>query len=603
MKKINIILSLNILLLSSFTLMSHIKDNHLQSNLVRKAKSTVSFQTKISPKKECKKNETLQSSSHFFTKTKNMSTIKTAIPMEPISGEVIFSNQPFVGDAPTNTIVKDFMAYGEIYGRAKFSQPLNELIAGKDLAVDDNGNMLIGFELKQNADGQTHYGTTKLITKEELEKNYFDFDIAPSLNNSRDAYIVDFGGGVATTGSSYFENRQKGLFTLTVLFLDGRHDAIEDQNCKGAFTIDYSNMPDGDEGISKMSDWQHQLYWSKDKNQVDQNKQRLAAINSGTISKIVFMNAQNSVATTFKAGEEIYGKINLTKPLKDYFANESVKQIQIDIKCINDNIYGLSVSKTIRLGEINNNYLEFDIFPSLEKAKDFYSDNLSFYRTFFGGDNISNKIIRFEISLATDYNINYNGFKKMEALGEIEIDYTEVTQSQISELYDRGQKIAEEAEKKADKLFAQESGEYAKTLPLPVVFTKKSQTGYSGYSNATIVSMIKQYYKITEVYMLTFDVADGTGDFTSLTDLNNYPSEKIGNHVFYFAFKDNTDGQYKFAGGRLRMLYEGNGNYSEAFIFPYSPLMNGDAAFPYDYTRDNLGYKSVFFMDGAKIVK
>lgn len=530
-------------------------------------------------------------------------TTKSAPPMEPITGEVIFSDQPFVGDSPSNTVKKDFMAWGEIYGRAKFNQPLKELIIGRELAVDDDGNMLIGFELKQNADGETHYGTTKLLSKEELEKNYFDFDIAPSINNSRDPYIVDFGGGVANLGSSYFMNRQKGLFTLTVQFLNGGHTALPEQNCKGEFTIDYSNLPDGDEGISKMSSWSQTLYHTKDRSQVAQNKQRIEALNSGAISKIVFMNSQNTVSTTFKAGEEIYGKINLSKPLKEYFSGENAKHIQIDIQCLNDNIYGLSVTKTIRLGEINNNYLEFDIFPSLEKAKDFYTNNLSFYRTFFGMNDSPNKIIRFEISLGTDYNINYNGFKKMEALGEIEIDYSGVTQTQISELYENGRKIAEAAEKKADQLFAKESGEFAKSLPLPIVFTKKSQTGYSGYSNATIISMIKQYYKITEVYMLTFDVADGTGDFTSLTDLSNYPTEKIGNHVFYFAFKDDLDGQYKFAGGRLRMLYEGNGNYSDAFIFPYSPLMEGDAAFPYDYTRNNLGYESVFFMDGAKIVK
>lgn len=318
---------------------------------------------------------------------------------------------------------------------------------------------------------------------------------------------------------------------------------------------------------------------------------------------IIFMNAKGEVATIFLAGEEIRGRINLPKPVKDYLKGETAKQIRIDVRSTSDEISGIAVTKMLRASELNNSYIDFDVYPTAQKAKDIYESGLGFFFSFYPTNASPKGVIKFEVAVGDEYNENYNGLSKMEVSGEISIDYTKITAIEYSKLWSKGKDAHDAAEANASKIASIENAEAVKAMPLPIVFTKPSKAGYTGYSNAIIINMIKARYKISAVYMLTFDEPDGPGDFTALKDLNNYPSEKLGNHVFYFAFKDELDGQYKFAGGRLRMLYEGNGKYSEAFIFPYSPLMNNDPKFPFDYARKDLGFESVFFMDGAKIKK
>jgi hypothetical protein len=534
-------------------------------------------------------------------------TINTKSMNNTLSGTIIFSGQPFLGDAPANATTKDFKVWDEMYGRAVFEKPLKQLLTGNFSEAISNigsytGTVLVEFELKQD-DGESTTTVQKRLKNDELDKSYIDFDIAPSINNSRDAWIVNFGNGVASYGSSYFKNREKGKFTMAVFFLNGRQDRIEGQNNTGNLTIDYSGLPDGDQGTTKISDWNQKINQAADGNQVVENRKKLEQKHSGALPGITFTNAKKEPTTIFQAGEEIYGRIKLAKPLREYLNNDKANKIRIDLSCLNENINYFDYTKTLRPGELDNAYIDFDIYPSLQNAKDVYSNNFGFFYSLYGNGMDPKKVLKFEFKLSSEYNMNYNGFKKMEAAGEVEIDYSKITRSQIADLYTQGRKIAEEAEKNAGKLMAKEHAEFVKKLPLPVVFTKASKAGYTGYSNAVLISMIKARFKVSEVYMLTFDVPEGSGDFTALKDLNDYPSEKIGNHIFYFAFKDDTDGCYKFAGGRLRMLYEGNGKYSDPVIFPYSPLMNEDPKFPFDESRYALGYESVFFLDGAKIKK
>jgi hypothetical protein len=526
-----------------------------------------------------------------------------AITKKPHAGaqaEVAFSAQPFEGNA-TAKIIKTFNAFDEIYGRVKFSQPIKSFLSNpEENFYRDNGSIEINFEIKTGDGSKTHTGVSKNLSKEELEKNYFDFDIAPALNRSNDVYFVDFSGGIAGTDVPYFQKRSSGSFIVSSFIMTSKGEKLEEVKMTGEFTIDYSKLPAGDAGVTKLSEWERMIALAARSEQVEENKKRKTYKASGASSSITFMNAKKENVSAFSAGDEIYGKIMLPKPLKEY-ANGTVKQLRIDFKSINDNIQG-SVSKMIRASELENSFIEFDIAPALTTAKDVYDSNLGFSFFFYGNSNDPQKNVKFDISLSSDYNTNYNNWKKFDANGELSVDYSKLNKTQVAELFTKGQTVAKEAEKNASKAASIENGIAAKNLPLPVVFTKASKTGYTGYSNVVITNMIKARFKIKEVYMLTFDVAEGSGDFRSLTDLNNYPSEKLGNHVFYFAFKDELDGQYKFSGGRLRMLYEGNGKYSEAFIFPYSPIM-GDEKFPFDQNRKDLGFESVFFMDGARIKK
>jgi hypothetical protein len=523
-----------------------------------------------------------------------------------LSGNLLFSGQPFLGDVPNNITAKDFKAWDELYGRVIFDQPLKQLLTGSfadaiHTYAEYAGTAFVEFGLKQDDNG-SETKVQKRLAPADLERNYIDFDIAPSTNNSRDAWIVNFADGIASYGSSYFTNREKGKFTLSVFFLNGAHERIEGQHISGPLTIDYSVLPDGDEGTTRISAWNSKINQAADASLVQENKKKLERKASGAGPEMTFSNAKKETKAVFKAGEEIYGRIHLAKPLREYMSGPKVEKVQIDISCLNENINFFSYTKAIRASELDNNYIDFDVYPALAAAKDVYDNEFSFYYTFFGNGVNPGKPVKFEVTLSTQYNMNYNGFKKMEATGEIAIDYTGSAPAKIAELYTQGQKAAEEAKKNASILKTKENVELAKTLPLPIVFTKSSQAGYSGYSRQTILSMIKEKFRVTEVYMLTFDVADGSGDFTPLVDLNNYPTEKIGNHVFYFVFKDN-DGHYKFSGGRLRMLYEGYGKYGEAYIFPYSPIMSGDPEFPHDHVRKEMGFDGIFFIDGAKIKK
>lgn len=526
--------------------------------------------------------------------------VKNRPPVETeLKGTIVFSNQPFEGDSPTAKPVTAFKAWDEIYGRIQFDKPLKNMLTGYFAgAILDEGPIVV-FQLKREVDGEIHHGVNKKLSMADLEKNYIDFDIAPGINKSRDAFTPDFSGGVTSLNNPDFENRTNSKFTMRAFFWDAGHEEIPEQYISGPLSIDYSGLPDGDGGISKMTEWERVIYQAAQEDKVAENAKKRSIKPTIEFSTLPFSNAAHTVVSSIKAGDQAYGRITLAKPLKEYIQEGNPKQIRIDIKCLNDDVIGISVEKKLTAAEFNNAFIDFDIFPSLENAKDVYTENMGFYFTIFASDLNPRKKLKFEISLSTDYNISNNGFRKMESFGELEIDYSNATAAQITEWSATARKMGEVAEKKADLAFAKECMELVKSMPMPTVFTRPSKAGYTGYSNATIIQMIKTYYKVSEVLMLTFDEPEGTGDFRSLTDLNNYPSEKLGTHVFYFVFKD-SDGAYKFGGGRLRMLYEGNGNYSEAFIFPYSPFKDGES-FPWDRVRDKAGFQSVFYMPESKI--
>lgn len=98
---------------------------------------------------------------------------------------------------------------------------------------------------------------------------------------------------------------------------------------------------------------------------------------------IIFTNAKGEVSSTFLAGEEIHGKINLAKPLKEYLKGETAKQIRIDVRSTSDEVAGIAVSKMLRASELNNSYIDFDVYPTAQNAKDIYESGLGFFFSFY----------------------------------------------------------------------------------------------------------------------------------------------------------------------------------------------------------------------------
>ncbi|MFI5202945.1 MAG: hypothetical protein ACHQF2_00495 [Flavobacteriales bacterium] len=513
--------------------------------------------------------------------------------------EVIFSNEPFEGDNPTNKKLTAFKAWDEIYGRVNFGKPIKDLLTGTFEDVNYNGHVVIAIMMDENKDEQYGSAVEKRLTKEDIEKTYFDFDIAPAVNKSRDYYITNFGSEVASYGNEHFQNREKTTFYVSI---DRREEKMYSGGLMASFTLDYSNLPDGDDGTTKISEWQRMINQAADEEQIKTNLKKLSKKATIQFSTTPF-NGSPVVSASFKAGAAIYGRITLDKPLKEYLNGKlEPTDIQIDIKCLNDNLYGIAVEKNLRASEYENAFIDFDILPTSEKAIDVYRNNLGFYRTFCSSSIEPGRTLKFEISLATETNMSYKGFRKIEAWGEMEVDYTGATRPQIQTWSAQAEKALEAAEKNASIVFAKESSELVKNLALPTVFTWTARPGYASITKAALINIIKVRYKITEVYMLTFAEPTAAGDFTVWKDDYGYPTEKRGHHYFYFVFKD-TDGYFKFTGGVLSQPYEGGGKYGAPILLPWTAIQEGDPKFPHDAERQKKGYEMVFFFDAGKVKK
>jgi hypothetical protein len=352
-----------------------------------------------------------------------------------------------------------------------------------------------------------------------------------------------------------------------------------------------------------------------------------AALTFGSLTaqnKIVFSSRPFSQGGAeekeFKAGGTIYGRIILDKPLKAYcndpdkkldnVPNTFARQICLipenafddEGNQVYDEVIRISTIKYLKASELNNSFLDFDIMPSMETATSVYSSCMGFGFIFAENGMEVGKKKHYGIKLYSEYNESNANMMPLNATGDLYIDYTSATSTVINNWWDLAKKACENAEKNVAKNSSAEGSAAVKSLPLPKCFSIIGNPGYKApeYSNAAIIAMIKKKYGITEVLKLTFDKSDGAEDFRSLVDAStNIPSCKMGNHVFYFAFKD-KDGTYRFSGGVLKKDYEGYGKYGETYILNYSPIQ-GEEKYPLDMVRENEGTYGVFIFDGAKL--
>ena len=352
--------------------------------------------------------------------------------------------------------------------------------------------------------------------------------------------------------------------------------------------------------------------------------QLLSVAQDGT-NKIVFASKPFSTnptpQTEFKANTPIYGRVILDKPLKDYCKNPSkhmsnvpsnyARFIGIAPEPQNDEegnekydpLIGITYEMYLSFADLEKNYIDFDVMPKTEEATSEYSSGLAFYRSFADeGTDVVNKKCHYGIKLYTEFNESNAEIMGLKATGDLYVDFTNSNSTTQEQWSAQCRKAQESAGANALKNASKMATEQAKSLALPTCFTFPQHKGYADpkYSTANITNMIKQKFGVTEVLNLTFDKPDAENDFRSLVDAStNIPSHKMGNHVFYFAFKD-PDGTYRFSGGVLKMDYEGYGKYSEAYIYPYSPIQ-GEERFPIDEKRKQNGLYGVFVFDGSKL--
>lgn len=520
---------------------------------------------------------------------------------DELKGDIIFSDQPFIGNESGNTAKTEFKAGGEIYGRIKFSMPMKDLFkgyfSGAKLKVNTGeGFAKLNFKVKYEKNGETVFGAAdKNLSLEELNNTYVDFDIAPAKNKSRDAYRTGFASAIANSNVPYVNDGEKGKITFIALFLDDNGSEVENQNIRGTLSIDYSDNK------LDLNAWRDQIEWAGREDVVTENKKKVGKKPNIQFANLPFTNPGHVVGTKFKAGAPIYARVTLDKPLKEYMKVDEVKWLYIKVSCQNYSpINGLTHQKKIRASELDKNYIDFDVTPTGADAKDVYDSNMGFHFSLFSNNNAPNKVVSFEIEL--EENNNGASFTRLRGFGPLDIDYTGLTGTQVGALWTSFQAIGETAIKNADKMILAEGAEMAKNLPLPLIFSKPSQKGYTGYSDAQILGMIKNYLKVTEVYMLTYGSNKEQGDFFIEKDAYNLPTAKVGNIGFYFIFKD-SDGYYKANGGYLIQPYQGGGKYGAAYIKADGPIITGDATYTHDVIRDKNGFNYVFIVDGAKVKK
>jgi hypothetical protein len=342
-------------------------------------------------------------------------------------------------------------------------------------------------------------------------------------------------------------------------------------------------------------------------------------------SKMIFSSKPFSQGGTeekeFKANTPIYGRIVLDKPLKDYCKSPDKKMDNVPtgysrLICIKpvtrredtddensfDEIFSYGYNMYLTFSDLDKSYIDFDIMPSIEDASSSYSDFTAPYWSFAKSDLTLGKKSHFAIKLYSEYNESNAQIFDLKSLGELYIDYTGSTEATQQKWYDQCKKASENAKANALKNVSKNAAMQAQKLPLPSCFSKGNNPGYKNPENsvAKITALIKQKYGISEVLKLTFDKPDGVEDFRTLVDANtNVPSCKMGNHVFYFAFKD-KDGTYRFAGGVLTKDHIGLGKFGETYIRNYSPIQ-GEEKYPLDVVRESQGTYGVFFFDGAKL--
>jgi hypothetical protein len=520
---------------------------------------------------------------------------------DELKGNIVFSDQPFTGDAGGNSPKTDFKAGGEIYGRIKFDKAMNDLFkgyfSGAKLKVNNSeGDAKMTFKVKYEKNGETVFGAAeKILSKEDLTKSYVDFDIAPAKNKSRDAYRTGFSGSIANSSNPYVNDGEKGKITIIGYFIDDNGSDVENTNIKGTMTIDYSDPK------LNLNSWNDQIDWAAREDVIAENKKKIGKKPNIEFANLPFSNPAHKVGTKFKAGSPIYARVTLDKTLREYMKVDEVKWLYIKVSCQNyQQINGLTHQKKIRPGELDKNYIDFDVTPTAADAKDVYDSNMGLHFSLFSNNNAPNKVVSFEIEL--EENNNSSNFARLRGFGNLEIDYTGLTGTQVGALWEAGRVAGESAEKNADKGAAAEGAELAKSLPLPAFFNKPSGKGYTGYTNAQIIAMIKNYLKVTEVYMLTYGENKEQGDFFIEKNELNLPKAKVGNIGFYFIFKD-TDGYYKANGGYLIQPYEGGGKYGAAYIKADGPISTGDPKYTHDVERDKKGFNYCFIVDGAKVKK
>lgn len=533
--------------------------------------------------------------------------------------KIVFANKPFSSNPSP---ISEFKHSTGIYGRLILEKPLGDYAINK-ANLKEQITLHFNFLLKLEGVYTDFFKENGIIilTEKDLAKKEIDFDITPSKGTGTSTYFDDkeMYSGVVSGGLGDAPVEYK-------LVLDELENAnypkVFNIEAAGKFTVDYTSS-----SSDSQLDWRNQClaeFESALKNEKRANN-ALAEKNQnavGTKNTIVFSTQHFSKNPTtqkaFKASDKIYAKMTLEQPLKQYLDakfydlkeyygitdKNVVRIMSFIVKAKNEDgdyvqLSPIVIDMSLTKENIESKEILIDIFPSKEEATTVYSWGSEFFRALIDAEYVAKKYdLKFELTKQ-----EMSGIKDIEFDSRFTIDYSSSSADEQTQLFEYGQKATQAAKENSFKASVKAGIEAVKSMPLPLCFSKGANVGYKGAENSTanIIALIKQKYGVAEVLKLTFDKPDGVDDFRTLVDANtNVATCKMGNHVFYFAFKD-KDGSYRFTGGNLKRDHVGFGKFGELYIQDYGPIQEGDANYPLDVYRDFKGTYGVCIFDGTKL--
>ncbi|MES2566397.1 MAG: hypothetical protein V4565_05995 [Bacteroidota bacterium] len=533
--------------------------------------------------------------------------------------KIIFSSKPFSKGGVEQT---EFKANTPIYGRLVLDKPLKEFQINK-AKTETPFTLHFNFLIKTDGVYSDFFKENGIIilTENDLLKKEIDFDIAPAKGTGTTTYFDDkeMYSGVTSGGLGDAPVEYK-------LVLDEMENAnypkVFKIDASGKFKVDFTGTTD-----ETQLEWRNQCAEEHEaalKNEHKTNNATAEKKQEGIVGKnrIVFSTKHFSsnppTQTTFKISDRIYAKMILEKPLKEFCSpkfydlkeyygitdKNVVRVMSFIVKYKNEDgdylpLGPITVDMSLTKDNLESKEVLIDIIPSKEEATTVYSSGSEFFRALIDKEFVGKKYdLKFELTKQ-----EMSGIANIDFDSKFSIDYTSSSDEEQDRLFEYGQKANEAAKENSFKASVKAGIQAVKAMPVPLCFSKAGNPGYKSpeNSNAAIINLIKQKYDVTEVLKLTFDKADGVDDFRTLVDANtNVASCKMGNHVFYFAFKD-KDGSYRFTGGTLRRDHVGFGKFGELYIQDYGPIQEGDAKYPLDVYRDYKGIHGVCIFDGTKL--
>lgn len=329
-----------------------------------------------------------------------------------------------------------------------------------------------------------------------------------------------------------------------------------------------------------------------------------------------FKAGQTTGKTDFKAGQRIYGRLILLKPLKKYEDRDNGDEIHcITFYVNNSQSYYDQINmvvKEVSAEEVNSSIIDFDVVCNKGQRKDKAYYHNSFAKYIYHKQHAKKKV-GFMVKLS-DRDGQCGGakwlhhYKKpIETHSEFTIDFTQTDEEGLKKLYylDMTPQADPDETDGAETRFI--TAEYMKKIKLPEIFSTADGKGYRDpkCSKENIIALIKQTFNTNDVFYFRFIESGSTADYGQRSAWRG-GHEKVGEQKFLFAYKDKDDGVYRFACAVIvrYMGYSSTAGEPEILtVKTFETDTKDDRFYPRDLAARNNGIDYLYYVDENKIKK